>query len=121
MMPRSLSMILVAFIVLSSFSAETSAIGTPSIGTDLPLAKGHLISIEEYVVASASYRVTSVQFPGEGDSFVTPEALAQAVTTLKITRLKRSPREIVGNQYKLDKALPTLTPSEKKKRESLPH
>lgn len=88
----------------------------PKYGTDLPLPKGAVIEIISYDEKTDSYEVGSVNFPGEGSTFVTPEGLARAIPALDLTRLKNSPQKILSTQYKLDGVLSGLTDEELKMR-----
>lgn len=76
------------------------------------LEKGHLIAVKRYIALTRTYEVYSVEFYGEGFSYVTPEGLAWAIQTLDIDRLKKKPNSIVGSQYLLDKVLPSLNDGE---------
>lgn len=85
-------------------------------GTDLSIPKGTLIEILKYEVATDTFVIQSVAFPGEGESWVVPEALARAWKHEALEQMKKSPESLVGQQFQLNAELPTLFPHEIKAR-----
>jgi hypothetical protein len=84
-----------------------------TMGSDLPLREGSMISLKSFDKKTKTFSVFAVQFPGEGFSDVTPEALARSVAALKIKAMIAKPETYLGNQYQLDQPLPTLSEAEK--------
>lgn len=89
-------------------------------GSDLPLMKDSLIRILSYDAESKTYEVESANFPGEGESFVTPEALASSASgVVNLSRILKNPESILGQEFQINKDLPTLFPNEKDSRKSV--
>ncbi len=90
-----------------------------SRGTDLPILQGTLLEIISYDSKTKTYEVRAAALPGEGESFVTPEALAEAApNTVSLDRLLKNPNSIVGQQFQLTKALATLFDEERDSRKA---
>lgn len=109
--------LLVGFLVVSGLAhateAEESAKFDPVFGTDLSIRKGALIEFRKYDEATRAYIVTSVNLPGEGDSWVTPESAARSIETIDLEQILKKPSLLVGNQYTIDKPLSTLFDEER--------
>lgn len=82
------------------------------LGTDLPITRDNLIQIESYDPDSKVYEIDAPSFPGEGESYVTPQGLAKGIKTIDLKRILKDPESIVGQQFKTDFDLPTLTDAE---------
>lgn len=109
-------------IVVPAMSANSSArknAAKSTQGSDLPLMKDSLIRILSYDPATKTYEVESANFPGEGESHITPEALsASAPDAVNLPRILRNPESIVGQEFQINSSLPTLFPNEREARRS---
>lgn len=65
-----------------------------------------------------TFTVFSVKFPGEGNSFVTLDALAGSSKKVNArrTEIAKTPEDIVDERFVLDKEMPTLFERERKAR-----
>lgn len=101
--------------VLLSF-APVIGLADTKYGSDLPIQPNNMIEIKSYDVDSRAYEILAVDFPGEGESYVTPEGLKKGVRSIDLKTILKKPQSIVGNQYKTDRNLPTLFDSEREAR-----
>lgn len=86
-------------------------------GSDLPLSKGSMIRILNYDAATKTYKIEAANFPGEGESWVTPEALASvAASAVNLRIILKNPESIKGHEFQIDKDLPTLLDNERQDR-----
>jgi len=106
-------MIMFGFIVGVSASAKTL---NTTYGSDFPFFKHVLVSILAYDPATRSYTVQASDFPAEGTASVTPESLGNSVSAIDLERILEHPDSIVGDQFRTDTDMPTLSPAEKNAR-----
>jgi hypothetical protein len=88
---------------LASFTAEAE-----ELTQGLALKAGILIEIRSFDRDTETFCFFSVKFPGEGDSFATVQALADAVGTLPPDKILENPDALVGKQFKTSKELATV-------------
>ena len=74
----------------------------------LSLATNALIEIRSFDRDTETFCVFSVKFPGEGDSFVTVQALADAVKSMSPDEILENPSGLVGKQFETTKELATV-------------
>lgn len=99
------------------FASSLLAANKSSQGTDLPLKKGSLIRVISYDPRTKTYEVESANFPGEGESNVTPEALATAApSAANLQKILRNPESIVDQEFQINGDLPTLFDKEREAR-----
>jgi hypothetical protein len=93
---------------------------TPDLrfGSDAAIRPQTEIEVRSFDKKSKTFAVFSVRLPGEGDSNVSAEALAQAIPSLNLADLKSKPKEQIGNHYKLVKPLRNFTRAELSLRQS---
>lgn len=90
-------------------------------GSDLPISSGTLIEILSYDSKTKTFEIQAAALPGEGESWVTPEALAEAAEAASLDRLLKDPKSFVGQQFQIKKDLPTLFDEERDSRSSPSH
>lgn len=87
-------------------------------GSDLPISSGTLIEILSYDPKTKTFEIQAAALPGEGESWVTPEALAEASEAASLDRLLKDPKSFVGQQFQIKRELPTLFDEERDSRSS---
>jgi hypothetical protein len=107
---------LILLIAVAAHAAEKRKFDS-KFGSDLPFLKGAMIEIKSWDEKTHTYLAASPAFPGEGDSYITPEGLKKGVDAINLERILQSPKSIIGNQYKTDHELPTLNDDERVARE----
>jgi hypothetical protein len=71
---------------------------------------GAMFNIDSYDPVSQTYELTYLKYPAQGPLITTPEYLAQAIPTIKLERIQRSPDAVINQQYQTDKTLYLLMP-----------
>lgn len=104
-----------ALILLTLPAAGKSKDVCANKGTDLVFPKGHKFIILQYHGGTDTFEIQSQQFPGEGNSTVTLEGLADAVPEIKTRRFEiaKNPDDLIDSTFETKKDLPTLFPREK--------
>jgi hypothetical protein len=74
----------------------------------LPLAANVVIEVRSFDRNTETFCVFAVKLPGEGDSFVTVRALADAAENLGGADMLGNPDALVGKQFKMAKDLATV-------------
>lgn len=101
------------FICLPSIGFSATDV---ELGSDLKIAQGFSIIINDYDKASRTYKVSSIKFPGEGFSMVTAEGLNGSINHFKYKLSKSNPQSLVSRRFMLDRPLPTLSEIEMRHR-----
>ena len=97
----------------SGFSAPPTKAPSPEKTADsatwMTINKGAMIRVDKYDPGSNTYKVTVIGQEAVGPLYTRFEEIAKAVGFSEISRLKKKPSLIVGNEYQIDTSLPTLT------------
>ena len=75
------------------------------IAAEAPLAARTVVTVLSYEKKTNTYKITPTKTPGEGDGTVTAEALANAIDTLELAKIKQDPLSLVGKTYTCTKPL----------------
>ncbi len=102
--------------LMTSIAVQAAEPKDTKYGSDLPFLEGVLIEIQSYDPETQTYQVSSPEFTGEGEAYVTPEGLARGVKAINLDLIKRKPTSIVGQQFKTDQKVPTLFDEEREAR-----
>jgi len=78
------------------------------LSAGLPLSANTLIEIRSFDRDTETFCVFSVKFPGEGDSFVTVQALTKAVPKLSPDEILDNPDALIGKQFSTVNELATV-------------
>lgn len=73
---------------------------------------GTMIELKSFDPTTKTYEITYLKYKHQGPFYATIEEVTQAISVLNIERLERHPKDIVTNQYVLDKDMKLLAPSD---------
>ena len=111
---------LLSFICALVFTTEASGaekvkICSTAPGKDLVFPKNVEMKIESYDPKTKTYSATTFRLPGEDETIVTLDALAEAIPKLKrrISELRRNPESIVDEVYTPTFDVIALLPTER--------
>lgn len=102
---KTCKLLLTIFLFTSSFAVFAKSVGPY-------YAAGTMIELKSYDPNNKTYEITYLKYKHQGPFYATIEEVAQAISVLNIDRLERHPKDIVTNQYVLDKDLKLLAPSD---------
>jgi hypothetical protein len=74
----------------------------------LAISANTLIEIRSFDRDTETFCLFSVKFPGEGDSFVTVQALSEAVKSLTPNTILDNPGALVGKRFETAEELATV-------------
>ena len=95
-------------LMIITIACGLAACSSPEEQADLPIAAGVDIVIDGYAKDSARYAVYASRFPGEGCSYVTPEALSAAVKSIELNSIRSNPLELLGKNFETTAELKTV-------------
>ncbi|MFO1101422.1 MAG: hypothetical protein U1E20_00795 [Methylocystis sp.] len=73
------------------------------------MSKGVEVVVDTYDQKTRTFAVYSARFPCEGHSYVLPEALQAAFSSVNLVQLKRDPKSMIGKQFVTTAELKTIT------------
>jgi hypothetical protein len=100
--------VLSAFAVGLVLVATRPGLAESELQSGLPLTTNAVIEVKSFDAGTETFCVFAVKFPGEGDSFVTPKALAEAVKPEERPDILGKPGAIVGKQFETTSELKTV-------------
>ena len=68
-----------------------------------------MVRVDRFDASSNTYKVTVLKEEAVGPIYTRTEELVKSIGFSEPMRLKKKPNLIVGNEYQIDVALPTLT------------